>query len=72
MVKQPYEPPHFQLCTQCHSVPRHFSNSMHGTSFSGIPCNDCHTDIHGSYDNRLFVNQSLVAQGCFNSGCHRN
>jgi DmsE family decaheme c-type cytochrome len=71
MVKQPYEPPHFQLCTQCHSVPRHFSNSMHGTSFSGVPCNDCHTDIHGSYDNRLFVTPSLRAQGCFNSGCHQ-
>ena len=72
MVKQPYAPPHQQLCTQCHSVPRHFSNSMHGTSFSGVPCNDCHTDIHGSYDNRLFVNESLKAQGCFNSGCHQN
>jgi DmsE family decaheme c-type cytochrome len=72
MLKQPYEPPHQQLCTQCHSVPRHNSNSMHGTSWAGMPCNDCHTDIHGSYDNRLFVNESLTAQGCFNSGCHRN
>lgn len=72
MVKQPYAPPHQQLCTQCHSVPRHNSNSMHGTRFSGMSCNSCHTDIHGSYDNRLFVNQSLEAQGCFNSGCHRN
>lgn len=72
MVKQPYEPPHFPLCAQCHSVPRHFSNSMHGTAFAGVACNDCHVDIHGSYDNRLFVNQSLEAQGCFNSGCHRN
>jgi len=72
MMKQPYAPPHYQLCTQCHSVPRHFSNSNHGTSFAGMACNDCHTDIHGSYDNRLFVNESLKAQGCFNSGCHRN
>lgn len=70
MVNQPYASPHFQLCTQCHSVPRHFSNTMHGTSFSGTPCNDCHVDLHGSYDNRLFVNESLKAQGCFNSGCH--
>jgi DmsE family decaheme c-type cytochrome len=72
MVKQPYAPPHYQLCTQCHSVPRHFSNSFHGTTWAGLACNDCHTDIHGSYDNRLFVNESLKAQGCFNSGCHRN
>jgi len=72
MLKQPYEPPHQQLCTQCHSVPRHYSNSMHGTSFANVSCNSCHTDIHGSYDNRLFVNESMRAQGCFNSGCHRN
>lgn len=72
MVKQPYEPPHYPLCSQCHSVPRHNSNPMHGTAFAGVPCNDCHVDIHGSYDNRLFVNESLKAQGCFNSGCHQN
>ena len=71
MVKQPYAPPHFQLCSQCHSVPRHNSNTVHGTTFAGVPCNDCHTDIHGSYDNRLFVNESLKSQGCFNSGCHQ-
>jgi DmsE family decaheme c-type cytochrome len=71
MVVQPYEPPHYQLCSQCHAVPRHNSNTMHGTSFAGVPCNDCHVDIHGSYDNRLFVNESLKAQGCFNSGCHK-
>lgn len=72
MLKQPYEPPHQQLCTQCHSVPRHYSNAMHGTAWANVSCNQCHTDIHGSYDNRLFVNESLTAQGCFNSGCHRN
>jgi DmsE family decaheme c-type cytochrome len=70
MVKQPYAPPHYQLCTQCHAVPRHVSNTMHGTTWAGVPCNDCHTDIHGSYDNRLFINESLKAQGCFNAGCH--
>ena len=72
MMKQPYEPPHYQLCTQCHSVPRHFSNTNHGTTFAGVPCNDCHTDIHGSYDNRLLLHPSLEAQGCFNAGCHHN
>ncbi len=70
MLKQPYEPPHYQLCTQCHSVPRHNSNINHGTAWSGVPCNDCHVDIHGSYDNRLFVNESLKSQGCFKAGCH--
>ena len=71
MLKQPYAPPHQQLCTQCHLVPRHNSNSMHGTAFAGVPCNDCHVDIHGSYDNRLFVSEALKSQGCFNSGCHK-
>ena len=68
MLKQPYEAPHFQLCTQCHSVPRHNSNPMHGTRWAGMPCNDCHTDIHGSYTSRLFLSESL--RGCFNTGCH--
>ena len=70
MLKQPYEAPHFQLCTQCHSVPGHNSNPMHGTTWAGKPCSDCHTDIHGSYSNRLFVSESLLSQGCFNAGCH--
>jgi DmsE family decaheme c-type cytochrome len=71
MLKQPYEPPHFQLCTQCHSVPRHNLNPMHGTAWSGKPCNDCHTDIHGSYSSHLFLRESLQSEGCFNSGCHK-
>jgi DmsE family decaheme c-type cytochrome len=70
MLRQPYEGPHFQLCTQCHSVPRHNANTMHGTTWSGKPCNDCHTDIHGSYSNRLFMSESLLDAGCFNAGCH--
>jgi len=70
MVQQPYEGPHYQLCTQCHSVPGHNSNSMHGTTWAGMACNECHVDIHGSYSNRLFVSESLQGLGCFNAGCH--
>jgi hypothetical protein len=33
MLNQPYEPPHYQLCSQCHSVPRH-NRPMHGTTWS--------------------------------------
>jgi hypothetical protein len=43
---------------------------MHGTQWSGVPCNDCHADIHGSYVSRLFLSESLQGQGCFNAGCH--
>lgn len=71
MLRQPYEAPHFQLCSQCHSVPRHNSNVMHGTQWAGKACNDCHTDIHGSYNGRLLLRESLQADGCFNSGCHK-
>ena len=71
MLTQPYEPPHFQLCTQCHSVPRHNSNPMHGTRWSGMACANCHTDIHGSYVSRRFLSESLQGQGCINVGCHQ-
>ena len=72
MVKQPYESPHFQLGTQCHAIPPgHLNNINHGTLWAGKPCNDCHVDIHGSYDNRLFVNEDLKSQGCFTGACHQ-
>ena len=71
MLKQPYEPPHFQLCTQCHSFPaRHNFNQQHGDRFAGLDCNACHTDIHGSYVSSKFLSESLEAEGCFTSGCH--
>lgn len=71
MLKQPYEPPHYQLCTQCHSVPLHNQNSFHGTTWAGVPCNDCHTDTHGSYISHLFLSETLEDDGCFNPGCHQ-
>jgi len=71
MVKQPYEPPHFQLCTQCHAVPGHNNNTYHGTQWAGVPCNDCHVDIHGSFTSRLYLSTSLQSAGCFNAGCHQ-
>jgi DmsE family decaheme c-type cytochrome len=72
MLKQPYEAPHFQLCTQCHAVPPgHNSNPNHGTAWAGMACSECHTDIHGSYSNPLFLSESLVNQGCFTASCHQ-
>ncbi|HEU4333788.1 MAG TPA: cytochrome c3 family protein [Candidatus Eisenbacteria bacterium] len=72
MLRQPYEPPHFQLCTQCHAVPsRHNNNLQHGTAWAGLSCSECHTDVHGSYSNRLFLSETLVGQGCFTAGCHQ-
>ncbi|NNE09939.1 MAG: hypothetical protein HKN20_15370 [Gemmatimonadetes bacterium] len=71
MLTQPYEAPHFQLCSQCHAVPGHNMNSVHGTAWAGVPCSDCHTDIHGSYVSRLFLSETLEGEGCFNVGCHK-
>lgn len=73
LLRQSYESPHFSLCSQCHSVPKHLNNMQHGTQWAGVPCNDCHVDIHGSYVNRFFLDSSLETQGCFwgGGGCHQ-
>jgi DmsE family decaheme c-type cytochrome len=71
LLNQPYTGPHYQLCSQCHSVPKHNNNTFHGTQWAGVPCNDCHVDIHGSYTSRYFFSPELEAQGCLNLGCHR-
>ncbi len=70
MTKQPYEAPDFQLCSQCHIVPLHNFNSRHGDQWAGVPCNDCHVDIHGSYVSKNLLSPALQSQGCFNSSCH--
>jgi len=70
LLKQPYEPPHYQLCSQCHVVPKHRSNTQHGDEWADVSCTECHVDIHGSYTNKLFLTTALEAQGCFAAGCH--
>ncbi len=70
LLKQPYEGPSFQLCSQCHSVPLHNFNSAHGSQWAGMPCNDCHVDIHGSYTSKYYFTPALQPQGCFVAGCH--
>ena len=71
LLKQTYESPHFSLCSQCHSVPKHLNNVKHGTQWAGVPCNECHSDIHGSYTNRNLLDSSLESQGCLKAGCHK-
>jgi DmsE family decaheme c-type cytochrome len=71
MLKQPFEAPNFMLCSQCHIVPKHEFNSQHGAMWSGVACNDCHVDIHGSYVSENFLSPTLQSQGCFNVGCHQ-
>jgi DmsE family decaheme c-type cytochrome len=71
LLKQSYQSPDFALCSQCHVVPKHQNNVNHGSSWAGMPCNDCHVDVHGSYDNAKLLDPSLAAQGCTAVGCHQ-
>jgi DmsE family decaheme c-type cytochrome len=70
LLKQPYTAPHFQLCSQCHTVPGHQFNSFHGNEWAGVACSECHVDIHGSYTNRDLLTPALQPRGCFAAGCH--
>ncbi len=60
------------LCLQCHNTPPgHLTN--HSGLGSKLACLECHTDIHGSYDNRLFLDPDLGSKlfpDCYQSGCH--
>jgi len=71
LLKQSYESPHYSLCSQCHTVPKHLNNMKHGTKWAGMACYDCHTDIHGSYTSLHLLDPSLQAQGCMKAGCHQ-
>lgn len=71
LLKQPYEGPHFQLCSQCHSVPGHRDNSQHGAEWADMDCGECHVDIHGSYTSSKFFAPIIEAQGCNALGCHQ-
>lgn len=73
LLKQSYQAPHYSLCSQCHSVPKHLNNYQHGTQWAGVPCGDCHVDVHGSYTSRFLLDPSLETQGCYlgGGGCHQ-
>jgi len=72
LLKQSYESPQFLLCSQCHTVPpKHLNNMKHGTMWAGVPCYECHTDIHGSYTSLHLLDASLQTQGCLKAGCHQ-
>ncbi len=60
------------VCMQCHMTP-----AGHITQHSGLgtklACVECHSQIHGSYDNNLFLDPNLGTKlfpDCNQSGCH--
>jgi DmsE family decaheme c-type cytochrome len=62
------------VCQQCHGIP-----AGHRVAHSGmavkIDCVNCHTQFHGSNDDRLFLDPMLTTTfyaNCYASGCHDN
>ena len=60
------------ICYQCHGVPpRH--RTAHSGLGTSLDCVDCHTDIHGSNENRFYLDPDLGTKlfpDCYQSGCH--
>ena len=61
-----------KLCRQCHGQPLGHLTA-HSGEFAGLNCMDCHSEIHGSYDNLFLLDPQLgdklrgEPEGCF---CH--
>jgi len=70
LLKQPGQ----MLCRQCHMAPvKHDRNSAHGNAWERYECVVCHTDIHGSFDNGLYLDPDLASRwgaNCYQAGCH--
>ncbi len=59
-------------CNSCHGVPP-LHRTRHGGLGASMPCVDCHSDIHGSYDNKKLLDPLLNTRlfaDCYQSGCH--
>jgi DmsE family decaheme c-type cytochrome len=58
-----------QLCLQCHQVPGH--KTAHNGAYANVNCVECHIDIHGSDNNKFYLDNTITTEGyCYNSGCH--
>ncbi len=60
------------ICKQCHMTPvKHIT--QHSGLGTKLACVECHSQIHGSYDNNLFLDPNLGTKlfpDCNQSGCH--
>lgn len=60
------------VCMQCHGIPPGHVSAHSGMAVK-VNCVNCHTDIHGSNDNPLFLDPMLNVTfyaDCYQSGCH--
>jgi len=66
LLKQPDD----RLCQQCHGIPPGHRNA-HDGQFTGLACVDCHSEIHGSYDNYYLLDPMLSSKiGGGSEGCY--
>ncbi|MEW6412782.1 MAG: cytochrome c3 family protein [Candidatus Zixiibacteriota bacterium] len=64
--------PDDRLCLQCHGTPPGHLTA-HGGSMAGYACLDCHSEIHGSYDNLYLLDPQLgskLGSGPDDCFCH--
>jgi DmsE family decaheme c-type cytochrome len=60
------------LCNQCHTPPPGHSFNHNGLG-AREDCALCHSQVHGSFDSRIFLNPDLgqiLYPDCYQSGCH--
>jgi DmsE family decaheme c-type cytochrome len=60
------------VCFQCHGIPPGHRTQHDGLGVK-LGCVDCHTAVHGSYENRLLLDPDLgmkLFPDCYQSGCH--
>lgn len=60
------------VCIQCHAIPPGH-RSQHGGFGAKADCVLCHTDIHGSNENKKFLDPNLTSKfvaDCYQAGCH--
>lgn len=64
--------PDKNLCQSCHGTPP-LHRSKHSGLGAKLDCLDCHSQTHGSNDNRLMLDPDLGSKmfpNCYQSGCH--
>jgi DmsE family decaheme c-type cytochrome len=68
LLKQPGK----TLCLQCHGIPPGHQ-AVHTGLGARLDCVQCHSEIHGSFSNRLLLDPDLgdkMVPNCYQAGCH--
>jgi DmsE family decaheme c-type cytochrome len=60
------------LCRQCHGVPPTHLTAHNGIT-AGLACMDCHSEVHGSFDNKHLLDPDIgvkIGDGPGSCSCH--